>query len=109
LIELLADDGVRQTSCGQTGCKGRWLYFLEKMNMAETRIIILDDDPTGSQTVHGCLLLTRWDEETLREAVLDESPLFFVLTNTRGMAAKPAADITREVCQNLKRVLDDLK
>ena len=69
----------------------------------------MDDDPTGSQTVHSCLLLTRWDETTLREAILDESPLFFVLTNTRGMAAKPAADITREVCKNLKQVLAKLK
>jgi uncharacterized protein YgbK (DUF1537 family) len=77
--------------------------------MSETRIIVLDDDPTGSQTVHSCLLLTRWDETTLREAILDESPLFFVLTNTRGMAAKPAADITREVCKNLKQVLAKLK
>ncbi len=51
--------------------------------MSETKIIVLDDDPTGSQTVHGCLLLTRWDEGTLREACLDPSPLFFVLTNTR--------------------------
>jgi uncharacterized protein YgbK (DUF1537 family) len=77
--------------------------------MSETKIIVLDDDPTGSQTVHSCLLLTRWDTETLREAILDASPLFFVLTNTRGMAAKPAADITREVCKNLKLVLADLK
>jgi len=77
--------------------------------MSETRIIVLDDDPTGSQTVHGCLLLTRWDAATLREAILDASPLFFVLTNTRGMAAKPAADITREVCKNLKQVLAELK
>ena len=77
--------------------------------MAETKIIVLDDDPTGSQTVHGCLLLTRWDVDTLREAILDASPLFFVLTNTRGMAAKPAADITREVCKNLKLALAELK
>ncbi|MEJ1959391.1 MAG: four-carbon acid sugar kinase family protein [Nitrosomonadales bacterium] len=56
--------------------------------MSETKIIVLDDDPTGSQTVHGCLLLTRWDPDTLREAILDESPLFFVLTNTRGMGAR---------------------
>ena len=77
--------------------------------MSETRIIVLDDDPTGSQTVHGCLLLTRWDRDTLREALLDESPLFFVLTNTRGMAAGPAAAITREVCNNLKRALAELK
>ncbi|MEO6975447.1 MAG: four-carbon acid sugar kinase family protein [Gallionella sp.] len=77
--------------------------------MSETKIIVLDDDPTGSQTVHGCLLLTRWDKDTLRDAILDDSPLFFVLTNTRGMAAKPAADITREVCVNLKLALAGLK
>jgi len=76
--------------------------------MAATKIIVLDDDPTGSQTVHGCLLLTRWDEATLREAILDDSPLFFVLTNTRGMDAARAAAVTREVCRNLKRVLDGL-
>ncbi|NNM69300.1 MAG: four-carbon acid sugar kinase family protein [Gallionella sp.] len=76
--------------------------------MSETKIIVLDDDPTGSQTVHSCLLLTRWDVASLREAILDDSPLFFVLTNTRGMAAKPAADITREVCKNLKLALAEL-
>ena len=77
--------------------------------MSETKIIVLDDDPTGSQTVHSCLLLTRWDKDTLRAAIIDDSPLFFVLTNTRGMAAKPAAEITREVCKNLKLALAELK
>jgi uncharacterized protein YgbK (DUF1537 family) len=79
------------------------------MKKADTKIIVLDDDPTGSQTVHGCLLLTRWDKDTLREAILDASPLFFVLTNTRGMAAKQAAEITREVCKNLKLALAELE
>jgi uncharacterized protein YgbK (DUF1537 family) len=77
--------------------------------MSETKIIVLDDDPTGSQTVHGCLLLTRWDPDTLQQAIQDESPLFFILTNTRGMAAGPAADITREVCRNLKLALSELR
>jgi len=73
--------------------------------MALTKIIVLDDDPTGSQTVHGCLLLTRWDVETLRIAIADPAPLFFVLTNTRGMDAGRATEITREVCRNLKQAL----
>jgi uncharacterized protein YgbK (DUF1537 family) len=73
--------------------------------LMKTKIIALDDDPTGSQTVHGCLLLTRWDEATLRAALTDESPLFFVLTNTRGMDAASAARVTREVCQNLQAAL----
>jgi uncharacterized protein YgbK (DUF1537 family) len=73
--------------------------------MSDTKIIALDDDPTGSQTVHSCLLLTRWDEDTLYEALLDDSPIFFVLTNTRGMDANRAAQVTREVCGNLKQAL----
>ena len=68
----------------------------------QPKIIVLDDDPTGSQTVHSCLLLTRWDVATLKHGLDDESPLMFVLTNTRGMDAENAATITREVCQNLK-------
>jgi uncharacterized protein YgbK (DUF1537 family) len=76
--------------------------------MSETKIIVLDDDPTGSQTVHSCLLLTRWDVATLKQGLLDEAPLFFVLTNTRGMSANQAAAVTREVCVNLRQALNDL-
>jgi len=73
-----------------------------------TKIIVLDDDPTGSQTVHACLLLTRWDVDTLRQGLTDAAPLFFILTNTRGMSAARAAAVTREVCVNLKQALADL-
>jgi len=75
--------------------------------MGKTKIIVLDDDPTGSQTVHGCLLLTRWDVATLKEALADHAPIFFILTNTRGMDAARAAAVTREACRNLKAALDD--
>ena len=71
------------------------------------KIIVLDDDPTGSQTVHSCLLLTRWDVATLKMALADAAPLFFVLTNTRGLDAERAAAVTREVCENLKAALAD--
>lgn len=69
------------------------------------KIIVLDDDPTGSQTVHSCLLLTRWDEETLRLGLRDKSPIFFILTNTRSLTPENAASVTREVCQNLKKAI----
>lgn len=76
--------------------------------MTDSKIIVIDDDPTGSQTVHSCLLLTRWDVETLGVALRDPAPLFFVLSNTRGMAAARAAAVTREICQNLRVALDRL-
>ncbi len=75
----------------------------------QPKIIVLDDDPTGSQTVHSCLLLTRWDVGTLKLGLADASPLMFVLTNTRGMGATEAAAVTREVCQNLKLAMSGFK
>jgi uncharacterized protein YgbK (DUF1537 family) len=72
---------------------------------ARPKIIVLDDDPTGSQTVHSCLLLTHWDVDTLRLGLADASPLMFVLTNTRAIEPAAATAITREVCHNLKLAL----
>ncbi len=69
------------------------------------KIIVLDDDPTGSQTVHSCLLLTKWDVETLILGLQEESPIFFVLTNTRALPKDEAEIVTREVCRHLKEAI----
>jgi uncharacterized protein YgbK (DUF1537 family) len=71
-----------------------------------TKIIVLDDDPTGSQTVHSCLLLMQWDVDTLVEGLEDESPIFFVLTNSRSLTSDRAEIVYREVCRNLKTAID---
>jgi len=73
---------------------------------SQPQIIVLDDDPTGSQTVHSCLLLTQWDVETLQIGLRDNSPIFFILTNTRAIAPIEANRITRAVCHNLKIALE---
>ncbi|WP_448525340.1 four-carbon acid sugar kinase family protein [Parathermosynechococcus lividus] len=73
--------------------------------MAQPKIIVLDDDPTGSQTVHSCLLLTRWDVDTLCTGLTDSVPIFFILTNTRALPAVEAAEVTRTVCRHLKQAL----
>ncbi len=73
--------------------------------MTSPKIIVLDDDPTGSQTVHGCLLLMQWDVETLKLGLADESPIFFILTNTRAMPPEQALATTQQVCQNLKQAI----
>ena len=68
--------------------------------------MVLDDDPTGSQTVHGCPLLLRWDSETLRRGLAHPSPLLFVLANSRALDPAAAAARTREICRALKPVLE---
>lgn len=71
----------------------------------QPKIIVLDDDPTGSQTVHSSLLLMKWDVETLRDGLRDEAPIFFILTNTRALTPNEAQAVTQEVCRNLKKAI----
>ena len=68
------------------------------------RLVILDDDPTGIQTVHGCLLITQWDEATVRMALQHEQPFFYMLTNTRAMTRDEAARVVRSAMETVLEV-----
>ncbi len=68
-------------------------------------IVVIDDDPTGSQTVHSCPLLLRWDLDTLRRGLRHPSPLLFVLANTRALAPAAAAARNREIVSALVAAL----
>ena len=61
------------------------------------KIVVIDDDPTGSQTVHSCPLLLRWDQAALRKGLAHPSPLVFVLANTRALTPEAAATRNREI------------
>ncbi|WP_036480291.1 four-carbon acid sugar kinase family protein [Myxosarcina sp. GI1] len=78
------------------------------MKSSQPKIIVLDDDPTGSQTVHSCLLLMVWDVATLKQALEDTAPILFILTNTRAMSPEAAADTTKEVCHNLQQAIAEV-
>lgn len=69
-----------------------------------TKMVVFDDDPTGIQTVHGCLLLTQWDDETLEKAFTDDVPFFYILTNTRAMTAADACQRMRDAVESVLRV-----
>ena len=72
------------------------------------RLVILDDDPTGIQTVHGCLLITQWDAATVRMALLHEQPFFYMLTNTRAMTREEAAQVVRSAMETVLEVNREL-
>ena len=68
------------------------------------KMVVLDDDPTGIQTVHGCRLVTEWNDSALREAFSDPVPFFYVLTNTRAMTRSEAERTVREAAEAVVRV-----
>ena len=49
-------------------------------------LVVLDDDPTGGQAVHGLRELLHWDKGLLEAQLADRRNAFFTLTNTRSMS-----------------------
>ena len=69
-----------------------------------TRMVVFDDDPTGIQTVHSCLLVTDWSDDNIRMAMRDEVPFFYILTNTRALTAEAARKTLTTALETVIRV-----
>lgn len=68
---------------------------------AERQVVVLDDDPTGTQTVHGVPVLTHWSVEALRAELATGGPGFYLLTNSRSLPVAEAQALNREIGRNL--------
>lgn len=60
-------------------------------------LVVLDDDPTGTQSVAGLPVLTRWEREDLDAAFATGAPAVYVLTNTRSLDEDAAAARNHEI------------
>lgn len=61
------------------------------------RLVVLDDDPTGVQTMYGIPVVTTWDVETLTDVLRQDWPAVYILTNSRSLPAAEAARLATEV------------
>lgn len=68
------------------------------------KIIVLDDDPTGVQTVHDIYVYTDWTVESLRRGFAAPEKLFFVLTNSRGFTVAETTRAHLEIARNVDTV-----
>ncbi len=75
--------------------------FLSSTSTSPRRLVVLDDDPTGTQTCHDISVLTVWDIQTLTAEFLSPTPGFFILTNSRALPPSSATTLIREICQNV--------
>ena len=91
--KLWADGNARETV--------RRLYD-EAYADFHSQVMVLDDDPTGVQTVHDIPVFTDWTEETLTDAMREDG-MFFVLTNSRSFSAEKTAAVHREIAKNACR------
>ena len=63
-------------------------------------LVVLDDDPTGTQSVSDLPVLTRWDVDDFIWAFSQAKPAVYVLTNSRSLDPAEAAARNEEVVRN---------
>lgn len=68
------------------------------------KIIVLDDDPTGTQTVHNVPVYTSWDKETIRQVFADQSNLVYILTNSRSFSQEKTEKVHLEIGKTIGEV-----
>ena len=69
----------------------------ERIDASRRPFAVLDDDPTGTQCVHGVPVLTTWEEDEIHAALDGPSSTFFVLTNSRSLPPDGAAELNRTI------------
>ncbi len=70
----------------------------------DRKIVVLDDDPTGVQTVHGVSVYTNWDKDSVTAGFQEPERLFFILTNSRGFTHDETVRVHREIGRTVAMV-----
>lgn len=68
------------------------------------KIVVLDDDPTGVQTVHDISVYTDGSIESIRAGFAETNKVFYILTNSRGMTVAETTQLHRTIGSNITTV-----
>lgn len=79
----------------------------EEIQKNDTKFVVLDDDPTGVQTVHDISVYTDWTVESMKSGLLDPNKVFYVLTNSRGMTEAETTKIHREIIASVAQAAEE--
>lgn len=75
---------------------------LEKLHQKNQRLfVVIDDDPTGGQTVHDIRVYTQWTEDVILRAFQEEPSMFYIMTNSRSMTLKETIETHKEILNNI--------
>lgn len=75
----------------------------------DKKVVVLDDDPTGVQTVHGISVYTDWSEQTFRDGFAEQNSMFFILTNSRAMTREQTVAAHRQMAERITKAAQESK
>ena len=80
----------------------------EEINKSQIKFVVLDDDPTGIQTVHDISVFTDWSKASMRKGFIEENRLFYILTNSRSMTPKQTRQVHEEIARTVEEISREL-
>ncbi|WP_297187836.1 four-carbon acid sugar kinase family protein [uncultured Corynebacterium sp.] len=72
-------------------------------------LIVLDDDPTGTQSVADLPVLTRWTQDDFAWAFEQDAPAIYLMTNSRSLDPEDARQINIDVAKAALAAAGDRK
>ena len=82
--------------------------FSKELESLDYKIVVLDDDPTGTQTVKDLPVYTDWTESLLTDAFEQPNNMFYILTNSRALNALETTQLHQELSKNIENVSQKL-
>ena len=89
--------------------EGLLAVIQKRIKASQHRMIVLDDDPTGTQTVHNLPVLTAWSAEAIAAELKKNYPACFILTNSRSLTTPEANRLGAEIGRNLLHAAETAK
>jgi uncharacterized protein YgbK (DUF1537 family) len=77
--------------------------IVQRCAQLNLKIVVLDDDPTGTQTVYNIPVITCFDEALITETLQLAERGFFILTNSRSLPEAKAITLNKEIAQRVTR------
>ncbi len=77
--------------------EGAGKLLASRLEKSGRKLVVLDDDPTGIQTVHDVSVYTDWSQESIDAGFQEENRTFFILTNSRSFSAQRTEEVHREI------------
>ncbi len=77
----------------------------EEFIKSEKTIVVLDDDPTGTQACYDVTVLISWEVALITEALKTKPSVLFILTNSRSLPEQQAVELAVEIGRNLKEAV----
>ncbi|WP_436862704.1 four-carbon acid sugar kinase family protein [Staphylococcus caeli] len=82
--------------------------FDKNLDEFKYKIIVLDDDPTGTQTVKDLPVYTEWTESLIENGFKQSSNMFYILTNSRALNEAETTILHQEISRNIEKVSKQL-